>query len=312
MDRESMPHIPEDELHAYLDQALGRLRCVEIESHLAECTRCRDARDGIAALRDRTTALLARLAPRRTVVPSYGEIRRQAQLRMLQHRRVVAGLAWAASIVIALGIGWTASAVYRGPAASGPVATAPVESPVVAPPIEAAPAPALTPAAVDARLAPSAESTGAARVRTAKSAPAPEPRLAAVPVASRATAAAAAGQGWRTVAWDAAPAPPARPDSTVTEPLTPAPIRGAVVTRQLASGEVMRSVSGVPSDVSTLLSGRPQPPAESRLAPPTMPPAYANGVLALRQRGAVAAPSAIPSDSLRAMMRRLNLMLQVR
>jgi hypothetical protein len=85
-----------------------------------------------------------------------------------------------------------------------------------------------------------------------------------------------------------------------------------VVTRQLASGEVMRSVSGVPSDVSTLLSGRPQPAAESRLAPPTMPPAYANGVLALRQRGAVAAPSAIPSDSLRAMMRRLNLMLQVR
>jgi hypothetical protein len=74
----------------------------------------------------------------------------------------------------------------------------------------------------------------------------------------------------------------------------------------------MRSVSGVPSDVSTLLSGRPQPPAESRLAPPTMPPAYGNGALALRQRGAAAAPSAIPSDSLRAMMRRLNLMLQVR
>ena len=46
-----MSHIPEDELHAYLDQALGRLRCVEIESHLAECTRCRDARDGIAAIR---------------------------------------------------------------------------------------------------------------------------------------------------------------------------------------------------------------------------------------------------------------------
>jgi hypothetical protein len=308
-----MPHIPEDELHAYLDQALGRLRCVEIESHLAECTRCRDARDGIAALRDRTTALLARLAPRRTVVPSYGEIRRRAQLRMLQHRRVVAGLAWAASIVIALGIGWTASAVYRSPAASGPVATAPVESPLVAPPIEAAPEPSLAPAAVEARsLAPSAESAGSAQVRTVRSAPAPEPRLAAVPVASRTAAPAAAGQGWRTVAWDAAPAPPARPDSAVTQPLPPAPVQGAVVTRQLASGEVMRSVSGVPSDVSTLLSGRPQPAAESRLAPPTMPPAYANGLLALRQRGAVAAPSAIPSDSLRAMMRRLNLMLQVR
>ena len=304
-----MPHIPEDELHAYLDQALGRLRCVEIESHLAECTRCRDARDGIAALRDRTTALLARLAPRRTVVPSYGEIRRRAQLRMLQHRRVVAGMAWAASVVIALGIGWTASEVYRAPAPA--VAAAPVESPVVAPPTDA---PQTQASQTDA---PPAEATrGAARVesapvRTVRSAPAPEPRLAPVPVANR-TSPSAASQGWRTVAWDAAPGAPVRPDSTAAEPPPPAPAQGAVVTRQLANGEVMRSVSGVPSDVSTLLSGRPQPPAESRLAPPTMPPAYGNGALALRQRGAAAAPSAIPSDSLRAMMRRLNLMLQVR
>ena len=35
--RESMRHIPEDELHAYLDQALSRSQCVEIESHLAAC-----------------------------------------------------------------------------------------------------------------------------------------------------------------------------------------------------------------------------------------------------------------------------------
>ena len=30
-------HIPEEELHAYLDQALSRSQCVEIENHLAEC-----------------------------------------------------------------------------------------------------------------------------------------------------------------------------------------------------------------------------------------------------------------------------------
>jgi hypothetical protein len=303
-----MPHIPEDELHAYLDQAIGRLRCVEIESHLAECTRCRDARDGIAALRDRTTALLARLAPRRTVVPSYGEIRRRAQLRMLQHRRVVAGMAWAASVVIALGIGWTASAVYRTPTATAPaVADAPVESPVVALPTEAPPAEA-TPTEATRGVA----GVEPRPVRAARSTPAPEPRLAPVPVANRTSPPATASQAWRTVAWDAAPAAPVRGDSTAAEPPPPAPAQGAVVTRQLANGEVMRSVSGVPSDVSTLLSGRPQPPAESRLAPPTMPPAYSNGALALRQRGAAAAPSAIPSDSLRAMMRRLNLMLQVR
>ncbi len=60
-----MRHIPEDELHAYLDQGLSRSQCVEIESHLAGCASCQGARDGIAALRDRTTALLAtaRAAP---------------------------------------------------------------------------------------------------------------------------------------------------------------------------------------------------------------------------------------------------------
>ena len=40
-----MRHIPEDELHAYLDQGLSRSQCVEIESHLAACASCQ-ARPG--------------------------------------------------------------------------------------------------------------------------------------------------------------------------------------------------------------------------------------------------------------------------
>ena len=66
-----MRHIPEDELHAYLDQGLSRSQCVEIESHLAACTPCQLTRDSIAALRDRTTALLTRLAPPRSIPPSF-------------------------------------------------------------------------------------------------------------------------------------------------------------------------------------------------------------------------------------------------
>ena len=66
-----MRHIPEDELHAYLDQGLSRSQCVEIESHLAVCSSCRATRDGIAALRDRTTALLATLAPPRRFPPAF-------------------------------------------------------------------------------------------------------------------------------------------------------------------------------------------------------------------------------------------------
>ena len=104
-----MSHILEAELHAYLDQALPRLRCVEIESHLAECTPCRAARDEIAALRDRTTAMLARLAPKRTVPPPLADLRHRAAHRASERARLRQRTAWAASIVVALGVGWGAS-----------------------------------------------------------------------------------------------------------------------------------------------------------------------------------------------------------
>ena len=75
-----MRHIPEEELHAYLDQGLSRSQCVEIESHLAVCPYCQAARDGIAALRDRTTALLAKLAPPRRIPPAFESLSRGASV----------------------------------------------------------------------------------------------------------------------------------------------------------------------------------------------------------------------------------------
>jgi hypothetical protein len=296
---ESMSHIPEDELHAYLDQALGRSRCVEIESHLAECTRCRDARDGIAALRDRTTALLARLAPRRTTVPPYAEIRRRAQLQLFRQQRILSRLAWAASVVLALGIGWTASTLYRSPSVVAPLAAAP----------ELVPAALMQPGAAEPLLAQPAE----AAALPAPASSLPERRLAAVPVLSRPVSAPPEPEAWRTVAWDAAPARPIETPAAAAESSGPAPATsGVVVTRHLASGEVMRSVGGSPTDVSSLLSGRPVAEPEAKPAAPVMPPAYSSGTLGLRQDGVATGPSAIPSDSLRAMMRRLNLMLRVR
>ena len=67
-------HVPEDELHAYLDQALSRSQCVEIECHLAECRNCRADRDRVAAVRDRTTALLADATPRRVIAPPFEQL----------------------------------------------------------------------------------------------------------------------------------------------------------------------------------------------------------------------------------------------
>lgn len=101
-----MRHIPEDELHGYLDQALSRSQCVEIERHLAGCSRCQSQRDDIAALRDRTTALLARIGPPPIVPPAFETLRiRHAERTRVRWRRLVSG-AWAASLVGAVAFGW--------------------------------------------------------------------------------------------------------------------------------------------------------------------------------------------------------------
>ena len=103
-----MPHIPEDELHAYLDQALSRSQCVEIESHLASCSACQSQRDRIAALRDRTTAMLAVLAPPVSLPPGIETIRARAGVLQGRRHRLVRVGSWAASVIVALGLGWTA------------------------------------------------------------------------------------------------------------------------------------------------------------------------------------------------------------
>lgn len=106
---DTLRHIPEDELHAYLDQALSRSQCVEIECHLAECRHCRAQRDAVAAVRDRITALLADTAPPRVTVPPPFErivaghqARRRAWIGRVQRIGLAAGL------VLAAGFGWWA------------------------------------------------------------------------------------------------------------------------------------------------------------------------------------------------------------
>ena len=107
-----MRHIPEEELHAYLDQALSRAQAVEIESHLAGCARCRAERDAIAGLRDRTTALLATLAPARSIArPAWGELRRRHQLALVRRANLLRAGVWAASLVGALSLGYAAHSI---------------------------------------------------------------------------------------------------------------------------------------------------------------------------------------------------------
>lgn len=120
-------HVPEEELHAYLDQALSRSQCVEIERHLAVCGPCSESRDHIAALRDRTTALLAHLAPPVIHTPPLADLRQRHAERTARRQRMARIGAWAASVVLALGLGWSAHtlAPSGGSGSAGPVTPLP-------------------------------------------------------------------------------------------------------------------------------------------------------------------------------------------
>jgi len=99
-------HIPNEELHAYLDQALSRSQCIEIETHIARCAHCRDTRDATAALRDRTTALLAATAPRVGAPPPLHTLlaRAEAKRKTSWMRRAILAASFGGAILAGWGM----------------------------------------------------------------------------------------------------------------------------------------------------------------------------------------------------------------
>jgi hypothetical protein len=333
-----MRHIPEDELHAYLDQGLSRSQCVEIESHLAACPSCQALRDGIAALRDRTTALLARLAPPPRMPPAFELLRNRAAEVALRRRRRLQVLAWAASLVLAVGLGWTASSLVRSrPAASVPAAATARTEPTVLPAGRTARAdsmeagPGARPAPTTARPQPPAR---AARVRVVAAPAAPssaDRRAAALSVLNPKPAVeltqldGAGGRGdveldgmWRTMSWDGAKAAagervPHIDGLPVVRVQVQSNEDGArpvmVVVQRLASGQVIRAIEGPAADVSQLLARRAAGEVDSLFLPgDTSRGDDAAGHAMAMQLGdrMLAITGDLPSDSLRAMIRRLN------
>ena len=326
-----MRHIPEDELHAYLDQGLSRSQCVEIESHLAGCSSCRATRDGIAALRDRTTALLSRLAPPRRFPPAFETLRGFAAQRLHTRRRRLRAAAWAASLMAALGLGWSASTMV-GPGRNTSVATRTL------PPIAEAPAiPARTdsvetkpPASEPARAvaAPTPVRSEARReaararkdsIRAARLAlldPAPALELAPLDDPRPAAGEQFAGM-WRTMSWDGAQSeagqsPPHIDGLPVLRVQVQANDHGKrplmVVAQQLASGQVIQTIEGPANDVSELLNRRNTASPDGGLSVTVTEAAPAADQAMAMQVGdrMIAITGALPSDSLRAMIRRIN------
>lgn len=332
-----MRHIPEDELHAYLDQGLSRSQCVEIESHLAACASCQGARDGIAALRDRTTALLARLAPPRSFPTPFESLRRRADREVSARRRRTHLAAWAASIVAAVAFGWTASHLMS----PGDPVRMVAGVPAVAPAAVSRQADSRTPTLTPAILRPmGTESTRAraprrtARVAKRSASPAetsatlvppvfaaPELELSSIDIPPTSHEFELDGM-WRTMSWAGAQAEagdklPHIDGLPIVQVQVQASEQGRqplmVVAQQLSSGEVIRTIEGPAQDVSHLLarrtmsdpiptvasidSSRPSPVSAERI----------DGSMAM-QRGdrMIAITGALPPDSLLAMIRRLN------
>jgi len=335
-----MRHIPEDELHAYLDQGLNRTQCVEIESHLADCPSCRAMRDGIAALRDRTTALLARLAPPRSLPPTFEALRKRAAEVASERRRRLHALAWAASLVAAVGLGWTASSLTRpnealqspAPAvAAGAASDGTMRRPDAGQPLQVAAAPS------PGRDAPAVARSGGQPSRTAG-------LVARPPDSARAASRDAAlsvlnptpaleltrlerpsGHGdlelggmWRTMSWDGAKAEAGERLPHIDGlPVVQVQVQSGeqssrpvmVVAQQLASGQVIRTIEGPATDVSQLLSRRAISDVDSLFLPGDSAGLGRDASHAMAMQlgdRMLAITGDLPSDSLRAMIRRLN------
>jgi hypothetical protein len=324
----AMRHIPEDELHAYLDQGLSRSQCVEIESHLAACPSCQGARDGIAALRDRTTALLAKLAPPRAFPPEFESLRRRAASQVSARRRRAHIAAWTASLVAAVGVGWTASFLLRphepvARPATGQVVTLPASTRAAAPAGHRA-------ARQDTSTTRPSKRRPAVKAVATKSEtalppviPPPALELSSIDIPRSDVGFELDGM-WRTMSWAGAQAEagdklPHIDGLPVVQVQVQRSGRGnqplMVVAQQLASGEVIRTIEGPTSDVSHLLARRamsdPVPTATQRDSAPrdTVPKNtdHTDRTMAM-QRGdrMLVITGALPSDSLLAMIRRLN------
>ncbi|HET7601979.1 MAG TPA: zf-HC2 domain-containing protein [Gemmatimonadales bacterium] len=338
-----MRHIPEEELHSYLDQALSRSQCVEIESHLARCAWCRASRDGIAALRDRTTALLSTLTPvRHRIPPSWESLSLRAAARSSRHVRLGRAGLWAASIAAAVALGWAGQALlHRAPLAlpqqaaqavlndSGPVQQLALQRPGEHTGTPEAPGPVITPPGRRAGTVTAAKQ----RVVEERSAPMDSDSSVSAyspsePVGSRLSAGGlpsrdfglSGGGMWRTLSWDNAQrergeSVPRIRGLPVVEVQVAAASRDSsgqptmIVAQQLRSGQLIHTIEGPATDVTRLLaSQRP----EGASPWPTMDSdstAVSDGTMAMRHGDrmlAIQASPSVPADSLRAMIRRLN------
>jgi anti-sigma factor RsiW len=121
-------HLDDGRLHAYLDGHLrdGTVGRDYVERHLAECASCRARLEEERRVRDRARAILGAAGPVKVAMPPFEAVLERAERQRTSRSgiRPVVALAWAASLALALTVGWYARSLVLTGGETATVATA--------------------------------------------------------------------------------------------------------------------------------------------------------------------------------------------
>lgn len=98
-----MSHVDEGTLHAYLDGELAPVERERVDTHLKGCPACQARLTEERALIERASRLLGMATPPERAMPPLSQLRRPPVIWRLRRP-----LAWAATLILAVGLGWYA------------------------------------------------------------------------------------------------------------------------------------------------------------------------------------------------------------
>jgi Putative zinc-finger len=133
-----MSHVDEGTLHAYLDGELAPVERERVDTHLKGCPACQARLAEERAIIERASRLLGMATPPQRTIPPLHQLR-QPRLAWRLRRP----LAWAATLILAVGLGWFArgSMVQRRESDAGSAEMAPAAAPNTRALAQSAPAP---------------------------------------------------------------------------------------------------------------------------------------------------------------------------
>jgi len=107
-----MPHVDEGTLHAYLDGELAPVERERVDTHLKGCPACQARLAEERAIIERASRLLGIASPPERAMPPLTQLRRPPLTWRLRRP-----LAWAATLILAVGLGWYIRGTFPGRAA---------------------------------------------------------------------------------------------------------------------------------------------------------------------------------------------------